>query len=277
MVGRADWQPLVLKLGGSVLEDASLLKEIGAELSLLESPTIVVHGGGSEVNRWCLRFDLPVRTIEGLRVTDAATLEVVTAVLAGLVNKRTVAHLQSAGLQAVGLSALDGGICDVEPSPDAELLGHVGRVRSVQSSLLEALLGRGMTPVIASIGACGKELFNINADDVAAGIAVAMANARLILLTDVPGLVVNGEVVPELRATDIDDMLETPAVSHGMRAKLRSVQLSIAGGVESVHLARWAGSGSLRKILSGDGYGTRFTAAMEEEPSAQAIGDPARD
>ncbi len=165
--GAAMKAPLVIKLGGRALEGPGARHELATAIAALEEPAVVVHGGGAEVSDWCLRLGLTPRFLDGLRVTDPPTLEVAVAVLAGLANKRLVAALRAAGVDAVGLSAIDGGIAAAELHPEAERLGEVGRVRAVAPALLETLLGRGHLPVLASIAAVAGRLLNVNADDFA--------------------------------------------------------------------------------------------------------------
>ena len=262
--------PVVIKLGGRALEAADAPRQLASELGLARGPLVLVHGGGAEVTDWCGRLGLDPHFIDGLRVTDAETLEVATAVLAGLANKRLVALLRAAGADAVGLSALDGGLVEAALHPDAARLGEVGRVAAVHPALIETLLAQGRLPVLASIAALGSRLLNLNADDFAAAIAGALHARALILLSDTPGVFIAGERVPRLAGGEAESALSHPEVQGGMRPKLRAAFAALAGGVERVHIAAWSGPGTLQSLLAGanrasaDLPGTTITAAVTE-------------
>ena len=247
--------PVVFKIGGRALERPGALRDLAATLAESAEPRVLVHGGGAEVSAWCTRLGLKPRFLDGLRVTDPDTLEVAAAVLAGLANKRLVAALRSAGLDAVGLSALDGGIATVTLHPDAERLGEVGCVRSVSTALIETLLARGHVPVLASIGALGGRLLNLNADEFAAALAAALGARVLVLLSDTPGLLLAGERVPHLSSSGLEEALAHPDVQGGMRPKLDAARTAIAAGVPRVHIMAWEGHGTLRELLAAEAPG----------------------
>lgn len=259
-MSRATANTLVVKLGGRALEAPGAPGSLAAELTALGGSCVVVHGGGAEVSAWSKKLGLEPRYMEGLRVTDEATMEVAAAVLAGLANKRLVAQLRAAGVDAVGLAALDGGIVDALPHGDAVRLGAVGTVRRVRPALLETLLAQGRTPVLASIAACDGQLLNLNADDLAAAIAVALRAQVLVLLSDAPGLELDGAVVPRIEADEVEAMLARPEVEGGMRPKLRAARAALAGGVRRVHIASWSGPATLRALVAGEPIGTTLEA-----------------
>jgi acetylglutamate kinase len=244
-------RPVVVKLGGRALESPGAAGQLAAEVAALPGGAVLVHGGGAEVSAWSARLGLEPRFVDGLRVTDAGTLEVAVSVLAGLANKRLVAALRVRGVDAVGLSALDGGTVEVAPHPDAARLGAVGQVKAVRPGLLTTLLSKGYTPVLASIGAHEGELLNLNADDVAAALAGALGAAALVLLSDTPGLLLDGALVPQIGAGALDDVLAHPQVTGGMRPKLRAAQQAVGAGAGRVHIAAWQGPGTLGSILAG--------------------------
>jgi acetylglutamate kinase len=253
-------EAIVIKLGGRALDSAGALAELAADLGALAGRAVVVHGGGAEVTAWCARLGIESRFEGGRRVTDAATLEVATAVLAGLLNKRLVAGLRAHGVNAIGLAALDGGVARVAPHADPAL-GEVGVVEGVDAGLLTALLARGLTPVIASIGAHGGRLLNVNADDLAARLAPALGAEALVLLSDTPGLVLGGEVVPALDLAGLDRALASPEVTGGMGPKLEAARAAVTGGARAAWIATWAGAGTIPRLLGGRGGGTRVAAA----------------
>jgi len=255
--------PIVLKLGGRALEAPGAAQSLAREVAALAGACVIVHGGGSEVTAWSTRLGIEPRFDDGLRVTDPATLEVATAVLAGLANKRLVATLRAAGVDALGLSALDGGIVETEPHQDAARLGAVGQVVRVEPRRLEALLADGVTPVLASIGADQGALLNLNADDLAAALGAALRARALVLLSDTPGLKLDGRLVTTVAAEDIERTLAHPDVQGGMRPKLRAAATAIAGGARRAVIGAWAGEGSLAALVAG-GSGTTFLAETLE-------------
>lgn len=263
----AESAPVVVKLGGRSLEAPAAADELAADVRALASgghPVILVHGGGAEVTEWSARLGLEPRFDRGLRVTDPATLEVVVAVLAGLANKRLVARLREAGLDAVGLSAADG-IADCVLHPDAATLGEVGAVESVQSALLETLLARGAVPVLSSVGTDAGRLLNLNADDFAAALAPAVRAGTLLLLSDTPGLKLDGAIVPSLDTEGLDAALAHPDVAGGMGPKLRAARAAFEAGVARVAIAGWQGRGTLQKLLHGEAIATTITRASARE------------
>jgi acetylglutamate kinase len=254
-------------LGGRALEAPGALEACATALRDAASgtPTLVVHGGGAEVSAWCERAGVPPRFADGLRVTDPATLEIAAAVLAGLANKRLVAALRARGVDAVGVSVLDGGIVRARRHANASVLGEVGEVAAVDVSLLATLLAAGRVPVLASLGDDGHgALLNLNADDVAAAIAGALPAGDLVLLSDAPGLVLDGHVVRTLAAPALAATLAHPDVTGGMRPKLRAAGVALAGGVERVHIAAWQGPDTLNDILGGSAVATTLHATHEE-------------
>src|SRR5881296_4630248 len=187
----------VVKIGGNALERPEWLAACADALRPLE-PVVVVHGGGRAVSTLSRRLDLPVENQDGLRVTTPAVAEAVEMVLAGPANRLVVAALRAAGLDAIGLSGVDGGLLAARPAPGG--LGHVGEIAGVRVALLESFLLAGLTPVIAPMapdvsGAAGPPL-NVNADDAAAAVAGALRAAELLLVSDVSGVEVDGAVRP---------------------------------------------------------------------------------
>jgi len=263
-VASAPVTPVVVKLGGRALDGPGAARELGHELAGLSGGSLIVHGGGAEVSDWCARLGIAPRFMDGLRVTDPDTLEVAVAVLAGLANKRLVAALRAAGVDAVGLSALDGGTVEVERHAEGSRLGAVGQVTAVHPQLLETLLAQGRTPVLASIGAAGGQLLNVNADDLAAGLAGSLRARALLLLSDAPGLLLGGRIVTRLGGHEVAAALDHPDVKDGMRPKLRAAAAAIEAGAQRVVIGAWAGPGTLTALLAGEGRGTTLLAGALE-------------
>lgn len=260
-------RPVVIKIGGRSLDAPGALEEWTTEVASLSGEVLLVHGGGRELSDWCTRLGLAPRFEDGLRVTDAATLEVATAVLAGLANKRLVAWLRHAGVDAVGLAGVDG-VLEAEPHPDAATLGAVGRIVSVHTPLIESLLAEGRVPVLSSIGAHRGRLLNLNADEVAAAVAGALESESLLLLSDTPGLELDGRLVEALDLVGLDQALAHEDVKDGMVAKLRFAREALLRGVERVRIAAWAGPGTLAASLAGQGAGTTLSGAIAVEHSS---------
>jgi acetylglutamate kinase len=263
----------VIKLGGRALETPGAIDTFARAAAEPGMPVVLVHGGGAEVSAWCARLGVEARFLDGLRVTDETTLEVATAVLAGLANKRLVAALRDAGADAVGLAALDGGTVRITRHPDHARLGRVGAVTGIDTALLDTLLSGGRLPVLASIGAADDTLLNLNADDVAAALAAALGGP-LLLLSDTPGLAIAGDLVPRVDAGAVDALMTHPDVQGGMRPKLKAARQAVQGGAPFARIAQWA-PGSLAHLLAVDGPGT--TVVPDRVPSPAAIPQPLGD
>ena len=227
-IKRFHGQIVVVKVGGNAMEQARdetlldivLLRYVGMQ-------PVLVHGGGPEITAMSERLGLKAEFKNGLRITDDKTMEVVKMVLTGKVNPDIVGALIRLGGQAVGMSGEDGPSIIAEPL--AEGMGFVGRVTQINREPITALLGRGYIPVIASIGlGYDGHAYNINADTVAAEIAVALGAAKLILLTDVPGVLgVDGNVVAVLTREDARQRIEAGEVTGGMIPKLEACLRSL--------------------------------------------------
>ncbi|HYL55319.1 MAG TPA: acetylglutamate kinase [Gemmatimonadales bacterium] len=248
----------VVKLGGNELDRPAWLEACARALVPLD-PVVVVHGGGRAVSAWSERLGLPVERRDGLRVTTPEIAEVVELVLAGPVNRRVVAALRAAGLDAVGLSGVDGGLLTARPGPTD--LGHVGEIARVRAALLESFLLAGLTPVIAPMapeaGDGAAPPRNVNADDAAAAIAGALRATELLLVSDVPGVQADGLVQPVLDGGDVDSLIETGAAADGMAAKLRAATAALRAGARAVRI------GDLH-VLTDPRAGTRILATAPQ-------------
>jgi len=253
---------LIVKIGGSTLgADDSTLADLVA-LQHEGRPVVVVHGGGPAVTRWMDRQGLTATFVRGLRVTDAASLEIVVAVLAGLVNKQLVAEINARGGRAAGICGADGPTVLAEVT-DPEY-GHVGQVREIRTDLLRALLDGGMIPFLSSVGLDlaaerpDAALLNINADTVAGEVAVALGAARLVFLTDVPGVKGGaGTFVPALSSAQCEALIASGAIGGGMIPKVEAcLRAAEAGAVALIVDGRQPGA--LLAALRGTAEGTRI-------------------
>ena len=242
-------RPLVLKIGGELIEDASRLSTIVAAVAAVNgstphAPLVIVHGGGREIDAALQAAGIEKRQVDGLRITDADTLDVVVAVLAGRVNTRLVAALNSAGVPAVGLTGADANSGLSRRAPPHRAvdgrtvdLGRVG-IPSERSDarLLTTLLGGGFVPVVASIGV-GEDgqLFNVNADILAGHLAARLDARRLVIAGATAGVLDgSGQTVPRLESSAIDQMVTSGTATAGMIAKLRACEQALAAGVGDV-------------------------------------------
>jgi len=247
----------VVKLGGNELDRSGWLAQCARALKRME-PLVVVHGGGQAITTWSTRLDLPVEKRDGVRVTTPEIAALAEMVLAGPVNREVVGALRAAGVDAVGLSGVDGGLLVARRAPGD--LGHVGEITGVRTALLESLLLAGLTPVVAPVapdGDAGALPFNVNADRVAAAVAGALRAAELLLVSDVPGVVVGGVTQPELAATDIEGLIAQGVARDGMAAKLRAAAAALAAGARVVRI------GDLG-LLDSSTAGTRILAAAAQ-------------
>ncbi|MGH2467364.1 MAG: acetylglutamate kinase, partial [Candidatus Limnocylindrales bacterium] len=256
---------LVVKLGGANLAaEASLLAAVAEEAR--RRPVIVVHGGGARLTAWQERLGGPARFEDGLRVTDAATLEIALAVLRGLVNGELVAALRRLGADAVGLSGIDGGLLVAERVPAA---GFVARVSDVRRGLLDALLVGGQLPVVAPLATDETgAICNVNADDVAAGISRGLGARQLVLLSDVPGVRgPDGTILATLDGPEAERLLAAGTVGGGMRPKVRAALRAVAAlpGSEAV-IADGRVPDALARALDDPAFGTRIRGPRESGP-----------
>lgn len=248
-------EPMTIKLGGVAGAHAASLEVVAR---FAPPTTVVVHGGGNEVAEWSRRLGIEPRTHDGLRITDPATLDVVVAVLGGLINTRLVAALRVAGREAVGLTGVDGGLLRLRRRDPA--LGEVGEVIGVDARILDAGIGAGDLPVVASVGADDEgRLLNVNADEVAGAIAAARGG-RLLLCTDVAGVMREGKLLERIGPEEAEAMLADGTASAGMRPKLRAAVVAARAGCV-VHIIDGRAATGMACALEGDNVGTEVSAA----------------
>ena len=245
----------VIKIGGNELENEHFVRGLVAAVADLETPAVLVHGGGRAIATWQQRLGLEPVKVDGLRVTDADSLAVAEMVLSGRVNKRLVAALLAAGVQAVGLSGVDGGLlrCRRKSHPTVDL-GFVGEIVQVNAGLLRGLLAQGLTPVISpiSLGPAGPagesgdagdtQVYNVNADEAAAAIAAALGAGTLTFLSNVPGVLDRqGHPVAALTAAGTAALIAEGVIREGMVPKVNAALDVLARGVGSARIVDLAG------------------------------------
>jgi len=277
-IQRFQGQTFVVKLSGKVTEDRENLTSLAEELALLHQVGIricVVHGGGKQLSELAKKLGIEQTIIEGRRVTDDATLEMAKMIFAGKINTDILAALRHRSIEAVGLSGVDGNIVHAAKRPPREILnretgvrdkidfGFVGDVVQINSRLLTVLLDHGYLPVISSLGADDEGMvFNINADTIAAEIAVQLQAEKLILLSDVDGIYLTpGDPRTKLSrvtATEAGEMIRNGSASGGMIPKLQSIIVLLERGVHSAHII----SGAKRNALLSEVFTDKGTGTM---------------
>jgi len=258
---------VVVKSGGSVL-DVGGRSTIAEDLVLLKGAgidAVLVHGGGPEITRMLERLGKRSTFVQGLRVTDPETMEVVEMVLAGRANKSLVSAITQAGGRAVGLSGKDGRMLLARKYQADVDLGQVGEVQAVDPGLVRSLSADGYIPVIASIG-IGQDgtTYNLNADTAAGALAVAVGASKLILLTDVDGVYRDHEartLISKLRAAQAEAMIRDGTISRGMIPKVEACLEALRGGVPSAHIINGTVAHALLvELFTERGIGTMLTA-----------------
>jgi acetylglutamate kinase len=257
---------VVVKVGGAVMERSPLARSFAEDVSLLQHAGIhpvIVHGGGPQVTRVSKRLGLEASFVDGVRVTDLETLDVATMVLAGKLNTEVVATLVAGDVRAVGLSGVDGGLALVrrQSQPD---LGFVGEIVQVRPEVVRTLLSSGFVPVVASIAADAQgHPYNVNADVMAAELAVELGAGKLVYVNDVPGVIgAGGELLTELSAPEALALLGADGVvDGGMIPKLESAVRALGAGVSRVHLLDGRVEHALvLELFTPEGVGTMVTA-----------------
>ena len=255
-------RPIVLKLGGELLEDASRMRAVAAEIARAAAtmPIAVVHGGGREIDAALAKAGISKQQVDGIRVTDQATLEIVVSVLAGTLNTRFVAAINAAGGRSVGLTGADASVAPVEPMPpfrsaagETVSLGLVGQpIHDGAPHLVSHLIGGGYLPVVATIGAgADGALYNVNADTMAAALAVRLQASQLLIAGTTPGVLDGGgKTMAELGVQAERDLAAAGTINRGMLAKLQACRAALAGGVREVAIVDGRDPARLRAALA---------------------------
>jgi acetylglutamate kinase len=243
---------MVIKYGGNAMDEARLQSGFARDIVLMKlvgMNPVIVHGGGPQIGDLLKRIGKESTFVDGMRVTDSETMDVVEMVLGGLVNKQIVNLINRHGGAAVGLSGKDGDLIRARKlvftrsrpeleAPEIIDIGHVGEVASIDTAVVDMLIRGNFIPVIAPIGVGEDGLsYNINADLVAGKLAQVMRAEKLIMLTNAPGVLdADGKVLTGLSAEAVDDMIQTGVISGGMLPKIRAALDAVRAGVKSVHI-----------------------------------------
>lgn len=257
-------QRFVMKCGGSTL--AALPASFFVDLRKLQEDGIkpvIVHGGGPAISETMTKLGLESVFVNGLRKTDEAALDVVEMVLAGRINKEIVRKIQSSGAKALGLSGVDGKLIQAKPVPNSNEVGFVGDVTDVNAAVIEGVMAMDYIPVIAPIGIDDAgQRYNINADTAAGAVASHLGVDRMVVVTDVPGIMrtVNGEriVLPTVTTAEIDEMIASGEIYGGMIPKVKAAVQCIQGRVREVVIVNGDEPGVLGRAVREGGVGTRI-------------------
>jgi acetylglutamate kinase len=245
-------ETFVIKYGGHAMDNGPLAKQFAADIVLLKQVginPIVVHGGGPQIGRMLDRLKIQSDFVDGLRVTDAATVEIVEMVLAGSINKQIVSEINAAGGTAIGICGKDGNLIEARKvrrtvkDPDSNIerildLGFVGEPVSINPTILQEFAESNIIPVIAPIGyGANGETFNINADTAAGAIAAAIAAAKLMILTDVAGILTpDKKLISELTMKEAEGLIRDGIATGGMIPKIETCLHALENDVESAHI-----------------------------------------
>jgi len=280
-IKRFKGKTFVVKFSGKVTEERERLISLAEELALMHQVGIricVVHGGGKQLSELAALMGVEQTIIEGRRVTDDATLEMAKMIFAGKINTDILSALRHRGVEAVGLSGVDGNIVHAERRPPKEIMnretgesehvdfGHVGDIIQIDARLLMVLLDHGYLPVISSLGADAEgTVFNINADTIAAEIAIQLKAEKLVLLSDVDGIYVHaGEPetkLSRLTADEAKELIANGTATGGMLPKLQSILELLSRGVKSAHIIDGTSRNALlAEVFTDKGTGTMITA-----------------
>jgi acetylglutamate kinase len=267
---------VVVKYGGNAMTEDTLIDSFARNIVLMKEVGInpvVVHGGGPQIGELLGKLNIESRFINGMRVTDAETMDVVEMVLGGLVNKSIVNLINQCGGKAIGVTGKDGAQIRArqlhveQQNPEHQAseiidIGHVGEVESISTDLIEMLTERDFIPVIAPIGVDGEgNSYNINADLVAGKVAEALSAEKLMLLTNVAGLMdETGEVMTGLTTAQVDELISDGTIHGGMLPKIRCALDAVKGGVQSAHIIDGrVPHAVLLEIFTNAGVGTLIT------------------
>lgn len=260
---------VVIKYGGAAMKDSTLKDKVMRDivfLSCVGLRPVVVHGGGPEINSWLDKLGIEPQFKNGLRVTDAPTMEVVEMVLVGKVNKEIVTLINQAGGLAVGLCGKDGNLIKARPEGQ-EGIGFVGEVSAVNIRVLDSLLKSGYIPVVSSVAADDNgQAYNINADTVAGELAAALGAEKLILLTDTPGILKDykdpSTLITKMDIQEARALISSGVVGGGMIPKVNCCVRSLAQGVRATHILDGrVPHALLLEILSDAGIGSMIVAS----------------
>jgi len=264
-IKRFNGKIVVVKYGGAAMIEEHLKQNFAQDIVLLQSLgmlPVIVHGGGPEVSKAMEQLGQEVSFIDGLRVTSSENLKVTEMVLSGTINKEIIAHINTFGGKAVGVSGKDGNLIEADKiSHEGGIdLGFVGKIKKVNPELLMVLLKQGFLPVVSPIG-LGKDgiTYNINADTTASRIAVSLGAYKIIFMTDVDGVLEDGNLCAQLTSSEVEKMIEKKVITDGMSPKVDSCLYCVKNGVESAQIINGTEPHSvIAELFTDQGIGTKI-------------------
>ena len=265
----------VIKFAGALLEDEAMVGELARHVATLAKhghEILVVHGGGRAFTATLKRMGLESKFVSGLRVTDGETRDAAVMVFGGLLNKRLAGAISAAGQPAIGISAADANCFTAAPLVHNDVeggLGYVGYLTAVNTPFFESLWREKLLPVASCLGLGGDgELYNINADHMAAASAEFIRAEQLIYLTDVPGVLDGEKVLSAISCEQIDQLVQSRVVSGGMVLKLEAAKRAVEGGVRQVHIV---GGNSAAAALAPSLFESAATTSFSERPGTRVL------
>ena len=264
-IKRFNGKIVVVKYGGAAMIEENLKQNFAQDIVLLQSLgmlPVIVHGGGPEVSKAMEQLGQEVSFIDGLRVTSSENIKVAEMVLSGTINKEIIAHINTFGGKAVGVSGKDGHLIEAgkKNHEDGIDLGFVGEIKKVNPELLMVLLKQGFLPVVSPIG-LGKDgvTYNINADTTASRIAVSLGAYKIIFMTDVDGVLEKGKLCAQLTSSEVEKMIEKNVITGGMSPKVDAGLYCVKNGVESAQIINGTEPHSvIAELFTDQGIGTKI-------------------
>ncbi len=264
-IKRFNGKIVVVKYGGAAMIEEHLKQNFAQDIVLLQSLgmlPVIVHGGGPEVSKAMEQLGQEVSFIDGLRVTSSENLKVTEMVLSGTINKEIIAHINTFGGKAVGVSGKDGNLIEADKiSHEGGIdLGFVGKIKKVNPELLMVLLKQGFLPVVSPIGLSKDGVtYNINADTTASRIAVSLGAYKIIFMTDVDGVLEDGNLCVQLSSNELEKMIEKKVITGGMSPKVDSCLYCVKNGVESAQIINGTEPHSvIAELFTDQGIGTKI-------------------
>lgn len=257
---------IVIKYGGAAMTEKALKTQFAEDVVLMKyvgMNPVIVHGGGPQISGMMKRLGKEPKFVKGVRVTDAETMEIVEMVLGGTINKEIVSLINRHGGKGVGLTGKDGALIQAKPMKGEEEMGQVGDVKTIDPQIIKTLEGGRFIPVISPIGADEEgRSYNINADLAAGEVASALSAEKLLILTDVPGILDDkGKLLPTLSRKEVQRLIKKGVISKGMLPKVEAALSAVEGGVQKAHIIDGrVPHALLLEIFTDRGVGTEIIA-----------------
>lgn len=257
---------IVIKYGGAAMTEKALKTQFAEDVVLMKyvgMNPVIVHGGGPQISGMMKRLGKEPKFVKGVRVTDAETMEIVEMVLGGTINKEIVSLINRHGGKGVGLTGKDGALIQAKPMKGEEEMGQVGDVKTIDPQIIKTLEGGRFIPVISPVGADEEgRSYNINADLAAGKVASALSAEKLLILTDVPGILDDkGKLLPTLSRKEVQKLIKKGTISKGMLPKVEAALSAVEGGVQKAHIIDGrVPHALLLEIFTDQGVGTEIIA-----------------